>query len=252
MLSIEKILNKLTRKNNKINKIMQTGKKININDTRVNDVFSEISHYVVTEINSKNTIVKVQHLQSGREIELTSNYVEDLLKTGDQYSEEVTVGKEDKFWTAKQIEAEVKAKRLKEGDVNPGDLKVKGIKTLWQDIHSSQVFSVCFKKKDSPLTKKKYNALKSELIDKFTKTLEMRNVTNKDILAEVTELIDNPILQVEEGEDRVLRGYKIQFVSEDGHYDCIDMDASSSYNQRQVNLNTIKWLVFDGIKYIVE
>lgn len=59
----------------------------------------------------------------------------------------------------------------------------------------------------------------------------------------------------EEGEDRVLRGYKIQFESRDGRYDCVDMDITKTDKEsgiRPVNILTIKWLIFNGVKYIVE
>lgn len=58
-----------------------------------------------------------------------------------------------------------------------------------------------------------------------------------------------------EGEDRVLRGYKIQFESRDGRYDCVDMDITKTNKEsgvRPVNINTIKYLIFDGVKYVVE
>lgn len=59
----------------------------------------------------------------------------------------------------------------------------------------------------------------------------------------------------EEGEDRVLRGYKIQFESRDGRYDCVDMDIVRTDKEsgiRPVNINTIKYLIFDGVKYVVK
>lgn len=65
----------------------------------------------------------------------------------------------------------------------------------------------------------------------------------------------NPISKVVEGEDRVLRGYKIQFESRDGRYNCIDMDITKTDKEsgiRPVNINQIKWLIFDGVKYVVE
>lgn len=68
----------------------------------------------------------------------------------------------------------------------------------------------------------------------------------------ITELIKNPILPYEEGEDRVLRGFKIQFDSRDGRYNCIDMDIEGENNVRPVNINTIKWLIYNNVKYIVE
>lgn len=71
----------------------------------------------------------------------------------------------------------------------------------------------------------------------------------------ITELVNNPVLPYEEGEDRVLRGYKIQFESRDGRYDCVDMDITKTDKEsgvRPVNINTIKYLIFDGVKYVVE
>lgn len=62
----------------------------------------------------------------------------------------------------------------------------------------------------------------------------------------INELIKNPILPYEEGEDRVLRGFKIQFDSRDGRYNCVDMDITEENNIRPVNINTIKWLVIGG------
>ena len=63
------------------------------------------------------------------------------------------------------------------------------------------------------------------------------------------------INQLKQGEDRVLRGYKIQFESRDGRYDCVDMDITKTDKEsgiRPVNINTIKYLIFDGVKYVVE
>lgn len=62
------------------------------------------------------------------------------------------------------------------------------------------------------------------------------------------ELIKNPILPYEEGEDRVLRGFKIQFESRDGRYNCVDVDLPTDENVRPVNINTIQWLIIDGKK----
>lgn len=70
----------------------------------------------------------------------------------------------------------------------------------------------------------------------------------------ITELVNNPVLPYEEGEDRVLRGYRIQFESRDGRYNCIDMDIQQTDKEsgvRPVNINTIKYLIFDGVKYVV-
>ena len=52
--------------------------------------------------------------------------------------------------------------------------------------------------------------------------------------------------------ERVLRGFKIQFESRDGRHDCIDMDIEDANNVRPVNINTIKWIILGGTKYVVE
>ena len=71
----------------------------------------------------------------------------------------------------------------------------------------------------------------------------------------VQHLLSNPVLPYTEGEERVLRGYKIQFVSRDGRYDCVDMDIERTDKEsgiRPVNILTIKWLIYNGVKYVVK
>lgn len=50
----------------------------------------------------------------------------------------------------------------------------------------------------------------------------------------------------------VSRGFKIQFESRDGRYNCVDMDIEDNNNIRPVNINTTKWLIIGGTKYVVE
>lgn len=216
--------------------------KINIADIRVNDVLSEVAHYIVKEVqNSKITLV---HIESGKTVDFTPNYVQDLLKTADQYQTVIKVGWEDKKWTKKQIEEAIKKGEIKVDEVAVGDIRQKGIKSIWNDIHSTQVFTVCFKKQDKIKTKKE---LEKEKQDKLN---EYKNARDKERF--IVQLLENPILDYIEGEDRILRGYKKQFTSEDGTYICIDMDITDKNNERSVNLNTISWLVFDGTKYELE
>ena len=195
-----------------------------------NDVLSEISHYKVLGINFDGSI-KVLHIESNEEATIGKSYTEKYIKSADYYTEEVKVGKEDK----------------KDGTL--------GIRSIWENIHSSQVFTVCFKKQNKPKSQKKLNAEISSLIESFSN--EIDNVkNNKKGVANcakqlIEELVKNPILPYEEGEDRVLRGYKIQFESRDGRYDCVDMDITNETNIRPVNINTIKWLIYNGVKYVV-
>ena len=128
-----------------------------------------------------------------------------------------------------------------------------GIRSIWENIHSGQVFTVCFKKQDKPKSKRR--KLQEEIdaiVEQFSNSIDtVKN--NKKCVANaaknlITELVNSPVLPYEEGEDRVLRGYKIQ-------YDCVDMDITKTDKEsgiRPVNILTIKWLIFNGVKYIIE
>jgi len=225
-------------------------KPINLNEIETGDVFSEESHYVY--LGQENGKRQFKHLESGQKVNLDDRYVAELLQTADQYTEEVEVGVEDKHWTQKQID-EAKKKGLLEIDstVREGDVKLKGIRSLWTDIHSTQVFSVCFNKKGKELTKKAYNAAKEAQIAHALTNISSGKVTLEEAFKEIQE---NPIFSTEKGEERVLRGYKVQFSSANGFYDVIDMDIEDDgkgSNLRKVNINEINWLVVRGVKYIV-
>lgn len=203
---------------------------LNIKDIKIGDVFSESSHY--SYIGKVNNNYQFIHLQSGQTVTLDEKYVEQLLKTADQYETEIKVGKEDK----------------KDG--------TPGIRTIWENIHSSQVFTVCFKKQDKILSVKKLNELKKIQIECALEKIEKAKTAKKGVAdaakIALEEIQNNPILPFEQGESRKLRGYKIQFNSRDGKYDCIDMDLTAPSNIRPVNINTIEYLVYNGIKYVVE
>ena len=107
---------------------------------------------------------------------------------------------------------------------------------------------------------KTIDATKQEaIIEQFSNSIDEVKNSKKGVANAaknlITELINNPVLPYEEGEERVLRGYKIQFESRDGRYNCVDMDITRTEKEsgiRPVNINTISYLIFDGIKYIVE
>lgn len=201
-----------------------------IKQLKVGDVLSETSHYKVERINAQDIIVK--HLESGDLVRLGMGYVGGYIDSADEVVEEVKVTKEDK----------------KDG--------TKGIRSIFEGIHTSQVFTVCFKKQDKPKTQKALNAEINDLVTQFTADIDKVKASKKGVTERaktlITELIKEPILPYEEGEDRVLRGFKIQFESRDGRYNCVDMDIEDDNNIRPVNINTIKWLLIGGTKYIVE
>lgn len=206
--------------------------KVNIKEIEVGDIFSEESHYVVNKVAKDR--VEFLHVESGKKVSLNNEYVANLLNTSDQYDNEVKVGKEDK----------------KDG--------TPGIRTIFENIKSSEVFTVVFKKQDKPKTKKAIEAEKEAqraeavaLIDKAKKAKKSMAVAYKEALEFIQ---NNPVKDYIEGENRILRGYKMQFVSRDGKYRCMDMDITRTdkeTGERLVNINTISQLIYNGTKYIV-
>ena len=201
-----------------------------IKQLKVGDVLSESSHYVVQNI--AGSVVYVKHYESGDTVRLGNEYIEGYVESADEVVEEVKVTKEDK----------------RDG--------TKGIRSIFEGIHTSQVFTVCFKKQDKPKSKRKLQEEIDAIVEQFSNSIDTVKNNKKGVANAaknlITELVNNPVLPYEEGEDRVLRGYKIQFESRDGRYNCIDMDIDGEDNIRPVNINTLKWLQIGGTKYIVE
>lgn len=195
------------------------------------DILSESSHYKVKSILGSSVIL--EHFESKNEVAIDKGYLTNFCSTADGYTTEVKVTKEDK----------------KDGTL--------GIRSIWENIHSSKIFTVCFKKQDKAKSQKKLNEEIDYLVKQFSADIDKVKANKKGVAERakklITELIREPILPYEEGEDRVLRGFKIQFESRDGKYQCIDMDIEDSENNvRLVNINTIKWLIIDNTKYIVQ
>ena len=195
------------------------------------DILSESSHYRVKNILGNSVIL--EHFESKNEVSIDKDYLRNFCNTADSYIAEIKVTKEDK----------------KDGTL--------GIRSIWENIYNSKVFTVCFKKQDKPKSKKKLQEEIDTIVEQFSNSIDAIKNSKKGVANAaknlVTELVNNPVLPYEEGEDRVLRGYKIQFESRDGKYQCIDMDIEDLENNvRLVNINTIKWLIIDNTKYIVQ
>lgn len=207
--------------------------EVNIKEIQVGDIFSEESHYVVTKIGKDS--IEFRHLESGKIVKLSNEYVKNLLNTSDQFHKEVKVGKEDK----------------KDG--------TPGIRSIFESIKSSEVFTVVFKKQGKAKTKKQLNEEKTAQREKAIALIDKAKKSKKS-MAEAYKIAlemiqNNPILDTIEGEDRVLRGFKMQFVSRDGKYRCMDMDikrTDKETGERLVNINTISVLVYNGVRYVVE
>lgn len=195
------------------------------------DILSESSHYRVKNILGSSIIL--EHFESKNEVTIAKDYLHNFCNTADSYIAEIKVTKEDK----------------KDGTL--------GIRSIWENIYNSKVFTVCFKKQDTKKSNKQFTTEVNALAEQMCKEIDQVKASKKGVAdwAKKTlhALMSNPIPKIVEGEDRVLRGYKIQFESRDGKYQCIDMDIEDQENNvRLVNINTIKWLIIDNIKYIVQ
>lgn len=204
-----------------------------INQLEKGAVISESSHYIVDRI--AGSTVHLKHFESGEDVQIGISYLKNYTNSADLYDTTVEVTKEDK----------------KDGTL--------GIRSIFENIHSSQVFTVCFKKQDKPKSKRKLQEEIDAIVEQFSNSIDTVKNNKKGVANAakyfISELINNPVLPYEEGEDRVLRGYKVQFASRDGKYDCVDMDIVRTDKEsgiRPVNINTIKWLIFNGVKYIVK
>lgn len=233
-----------------------SGKKINLSEVEAGDVFSEASHYIYNGKKLGTSIHQFLHLESNKVVNLDENYVADLLQTADQYASEVEVGREDKHWTAKQIAEAEKQGLLTKGATREGDLRQKGIRTLWSEIHSAQVFTVAFYKQSKELSQTAQDTARATQLTEALQLI-MDAQKNKKGVAKVAEeaikkIQANPIIPIEKGDERVLRGYKTQFESITGHYNVIDMDIKAGNAQRQVNVTEIIFLVYNNVKYIVK
>ena len=201
-----------------------------INQLKQGSIISESSHYIVNRVSGSNAWLT--HFESGEEVQIGMSYLKNYTNSADLFETTLKVTKEDK----------------KDG--------TPGIRSIWENIHSGQVFTVCFKKQDTNKTKKAFLAEKEAQREQTIALIEKAKQAKKSMAEAYKEALcfiqDNPISPVIEGESRVLRGYKIQFSSRDGFYDCVDVDLEGPNHCRKVNIRSIEWLIFNGVKYVVE
>lgn len=204
---------------------------IDLTKVKVGDLFSEESHYVVKK--TSNIGILFTHLESGEEVQLNNGYIQNLLKSSDQFTKTVEVTREDS----------------KDGS------KL-GIRSIFENIKSSEVFTVTFLKEGRKLTKREYAEAKEIQAEIAKQYAASKSYTGdyKYVDYVIQHIQDNLISKVLEGEPRILRGYKVQFNSRDGKYNCVDVDLKMKNENsiRPVNINTIKELIVGGTKYIVK
>lgn len=206
-----------------------------IQNIKVGDVISETSHYKIEELYAGGAGAICIHLESGDRVHIGQEYIKNYCQSADEYSEVKEVTREDKL------------------DGTPG------IRTIFEGIHSSEVFTVVFKKQDKKKTKKQIKEEQEQQIQDAISLIEKAKSQKKSMAVAYAEALtfiqQNPVKDYIEGESRTLRGYKVQFQSRDGRYDCVDMDIEKTEKEngiRPVNINTIESLIYRGIKYIVK
>lgn len=221
---------------------------MDLKDLKKGDVFGEISHYTLLGFDGTNYVCK--HHGSGNTVKLSPKYVEDLLVSANTYTKEVKVGKEDTVWTQVKLD---KARKNGEdvSNVRIGDLHTKGIRSIFEGIHSQLPFTVCFKKQDKAVSNKELTRLRAEQLENVLKEVKKAKRSKKSVTKAAEDAIklvqENPIVTTIPGEERILTGYKLQYDSRDGKYQCMDMTIN---DKRFVNINTIEWLIYKGVKYV--
>lgn len=193
------------------------------------DFFSEESHYIF--LCEHEGSYKFKHVESGEDVVLGRKYVQELLTDGSNYTSQVTVTKEDV---------------IREG------ITIQGIRSIFESIQGGTAFTVCFVKQPKTKTYSQIEEEKKILMETAKSLLDRAEDTVESVKKRALQvakiLCDNPVYTESPGEERVLTGYKKQFSSRDGRYLCYDVELKES---RPVNINTIKWLILNGVKYVV-
>lgn len=206
---------------------------MNRDKLEVGNVLSETTHYKVVAKFGDHIDCILQ--ESGDKVSLGNDYALKYCSSGDVYEEIKEVTKEDK------------------ADGTPG------IRSIFENVHSSEVFTVVFKKQDKKKTKKQIAEEKNSQINEAIAMINRAKEQKKSMAVAYAEALqfiqNNPVQDYIEGESRTLRGYKVQFQSRDGRYDCVDMDIERTDTEsgiRPVNINTIESLIYKGVKYVVK
>jgi hypothetical protein len=180
-------------------------------------ILSETSFYVVKEVQTKAVVV-VDDM--GNELTIGNPYVEKILQSADYF--ESTEPKSmtelaDKFLNSPRV-----------------------------------AMTVCFITKETPKTKKAYDAELVEAADK------VRNAKIGDVDKILLNLLKNPISTTIPGNQRVMRGRHYGHQDDLGRVTFIDMelnrDLSKDYDTRNRNVDprTIQWLIVGKTKYTLK
>lgn len=207
---------------------------MNLKEIKEGDLFSEVSHYVVDQIVGGDIVFSLvtkkgkDFMVDDKKVKISANYIEQNLQTGDQYTVEQKVTREDK---------------------QDGTL---GIRSIFESLAVGQPFTVVYQKQDTTLSNAAYQKALSDQITSALAIVEKAKTSKKGVLEAATEQLraiqTNPVSRVIPGELRTLRGYKLTGHTRDGKYDCLDIEK---LELRPVNINTISKLIANGVLYHV-
>lgn len=178
-------------------------------------ILSENSFFTVKVVKPESVVVVDDY---GNDLEISKDYVENILQSADYYSSE-----EKKTMT------------------ELADLFIRSPRVA---------MTVAFYKKDTNKTKKAFEAEKSEKIE------EIRNAKVSDVEKLLSDLIENPISKVIPGELRVMKGRHYGDVDDLGRVHFLDMEidkdserAATDGRMRQVDPRTIQYIIVHKVKY---
>lgn len=86
----------------------------------------------------------------------------------------------------------------------------------------------------------------------FSKTEKINKTDAAALLVRTHGRVFTVEFVTQDGRDRTLRGYLIGVDEHLGRSRCIDLDAPGEHKVRLVDHRTIKSLVYDGVKYVVD
>ena len=119
------------------------------------DILSESSHYKVKNILGNSIIL--EHFESRNEVSIDKDYLHNFCNTADNYITEIKVTKEDK----------------KDGTL--------GIRSIWENIYNSKVFTVCFKKQDTKKSNKQFTTEVNALAEQMCKEIDQIKASKKGV-----------------------------------------------------------------------
>lgn len=192
------------------------------------DFLTELTKYTFLRKEGDKFIFSAETGEVTEEVQLSEEYVNTFLTSSTYYTETKKVTREDK----------------KNGEP--------GIRTIFAQIPTHAAFSCIFTKQSKKLKKSEVESNKKAVLNSFEQVLKAARGRRKSMteagLDFVKDLLENPVADTAPGEDRFLAGYKTTTESRDGKYMCMDTNIN---DVRPVNINTLKSLVYNGIKYYI-